>query len=170
MQTLEFYSVKTAGDRVTWLFHIGFKVQSASSAMNPTNQRTIANLASVAKLSKKLIHHASKPKKANCAHTCSSVPIVKVNIRWTPQHIHSRRTTSIESSIKRSTLRFMKIELNQFIQLGIGTLNNDIQHSKDLLPEYLQKYINCQHYPQDSLLFWYHSYSRTFLVYHSLNF
>jgi len=126
MQTLESRSVKTAGDGVTQLFHVRSKVQSASSAMNPTNWRTIANSAGIARLTKKLIHHTSKPKKANYAYTCSSVPIVKVNIRQTPQHVCSERTTSIESGTRRSTLRSVKTRSNQFVQLGTETFNNNL--------------------------------------------
>jgi len=83
------------------------------------NQRTIVNLASVARPTKKLIHHILKPKKANCAHTHSSVSIVEANIRWTLQHVHSGRTISIESSTRRSTLRSVKTGSNQFIWLEI---------------------------------------------------
>jgi len=115
MRTLESCSVKNAGDGITQLFHVRSKVQSTSSAIDPTNWRTITNLAGVARPTKKLIHHASKPKKANHAHTHSSVPIVKANIRQTPQHVYSGRTVSIESSTRRSTLKSMKIGSNQFV-------------------------------------------------------
>jgi len=115
MQTLESCSVKTAGDGDTQLFHVGSKIQSASSAMDPTNWRTIVNLAGVARPTKKLIHHVSKLKKANHAHTYSSVPIVEANIRWTSQHVHSEETISIKSSTRRSTLRSVKTGLNQFV-------------------------------------------------------
>jgi len=78
------------------------------------------------KANEKLIHYALKPKKVNHAHTCSSIPIVKANIRQTPQYVHSGRTTSIESGTRRSTLRSMETESNQFIQLGMGIFNNDL--------------------------------------------
>ena len=137
MQTLEFCSVKTAGDGVTWLFHVGSKIQSASSAMDPTNWRTIVNSAGVARPMKKLIYHISKLKKANHVHTYSSVPIVEANIRQTSQHVHSGETISIESSTRRNTLRSVKTGLNQFVWLETGIFNNDLQQSKDLLPECL---------------------------------
>jgi len=112
MQTLEFCSVKTVGDGITWLFHVGSKVQSVSSTIDPTNRRTIMNSAGIARLMKRLIHYASKPKKANHVHTPSSVPIVEANIRQTPQHVRSGRTVSIESGTRRSTLRSMKTGSN----------------------------------------------------------
>jgi len=97
-----------------------------SSATDPTNQRTIVNLAGAARPTKKLTYHISKPKKANCACTLLSVPTVEVNIRWTLQHVHSGRTTLIESGTRRSTLRFVKTGSTQFVRLGTGTLNNDL--------------------------------------------
>jgi len=97
-----------------------------SSTIDSTNWRTIVNLAGTVRPTKKLIYHASKPKKANCAHTHSSVPIVKANIRQTSQYVHSGRTTLIESGTKRSTLRSVKTGSNQFVQLETGTLNNDL--------------------------------------------
>ena len=81
MWTLELHSVKTTEDEVTRLFYVGSKVQSMSSAMSPTNQRTIVNSAGVVRLTKKLIHYTSKSRKANCACTHSSVLIVETNIR-----------------------------------------------------------------------------------------
>jgi len=115
MRTLESYSVKTAGDGVTQLFHVGSKVQSASSAIDPTNWRTIVNSAGIARLMKKLIHHTSKLKKTNHVHTHLSVPIVEVNIRRTLQYVHSGGTISIESSTRRSILRSVKTRSNQFV-------------------------------------------------------
>ena len=169
MWTLEFHSVKTAGNGVTWLFHVGYKIQSVSSAMNPTNWKTIVNLAGITRPTKKLIHHILKPKRTNCACTYSSVPIVEANIRWTPQHVHSGRTISIESGTRRSTLRSIKTGSNQFVWLGIGILNNDLRQVKYLLLECPWKHVNCQHYCRDSLSLRYHPYPRTSLVYHLLD-
>ena len=169
MWTLESHSVKTAEDKITRLFHVGSKVQSVLSAMNPTNQRTIVNSAGVVRPTKKLIHHISKSRKANCACTHSSVLIVEANIRWTSQHVHSGRTISIESGTRKSTLRSIKTGSNQFVWLGIEILNNDLQQIKYLPPECPQKHVNCQHYCWDSLSLWYHPYPRTSLVYHLLD-
>ena len=169
MRTLESYSVKTAGDGITRLFHVGSKVQSASSVMDLTNWRTIVNSAGIPRPMKKLIHYTSKLKKTNYACTHSSVPIVEVNIRRTPQHVHFGGTISIESSTRRSILRSVKTGSNQFVWLGTGIFNNDLQQSKDLLPECPQKCVNCQHYPWDSLSLWYYLYPRPALVYHLLN-
>ena len=96
------------------------------SVIDPTNQRIIVNSASAARPTKRLTHHALKPRKANHICTLSSILIVEVNIRWTLQHVHSGRITSIESGTRRNTLRSIKTGSTQFIWLGMGKLNNDL--------------------------------------------
>ena len=105
------------------------------------------NLAGITRPTKRLTHYTLKPRKVNCIYTLSSVPIVKVNIRRTLQHVHSGRTASIENGTRRNTLRSMKTGSTQFVWLGMGKLNNDLQQSKDLFPERSQKYVNCQYHP-----------------------
>ena len=117
--------------------------------MDSTNQRIIMNLAGATRPTKRLTHHTLKPRKANCAHILSSIPIVEVNIRWTLQHVHSGRTASMKNGTRRNTLRSMKTGSTQFVWLGTGKLNNDLQQPKDLFLERLQKHVNCQHHPQD---------------------
>jgi len=111
--------------------------------MDPTNQRIIANLAGTARLMKRLTHHALKPRKMNYACTPLSVPIVEVNIRQTLLYVCSGRTASIENGTRKNTLRSMKTGSTQSVWLGMGKLNNDLQQSKDLFPERLQKCVNC---------------------------
>ena len=41
----------------------------------------------------------------------------------------------------------MKTGSTQFVWLGMGKLNNDLQQPKDLFPERSQKYVNCQYHP-----------------------
>jgi len=84
------------------------------------------NLAGAARPTKRLTHHALKPRKVNCVYTSSSIPIVEANIRWTLLHVCSGRTTSIENDIRRNTLRSVKIGSTQFVQLGMRKLNNDL--------------------------------------------
>ena len=149
MQTLESRNVKTAGNRVTWHFLVGFKVQSASSTMDPTNQRIIMNSAGATKPTKKQTHHTLKPRKVNYACTSSSASTIETNIRQTLTYVHSGRIYSIENGTRRNTLRSVKTGSTLFIQLGIRKLINDLWQTKDLVPECLQKHVHCQHHPWD---------------------
>ena len=96
------------------------------SVIDLTNQRIIVNLASITRPTKRLTHHVLELRKASYVRTLSSVPIVEANIRRTLQHVHSGRTTSIESGTRRNTLRSMKTGSTQFIRLAIEKLNNDL--------------------------------------------
>jgi len=76
--------------------------------MDHTNQKTIVNMAGVARLTRKQIHHASKPKKAIHACIFSSVLTVVVIIKQTLQYVHFGGIASIESGSRRSILRSVK--------------------------------------------------------------
>ena len=85
--------------------------------MDPTNWKTIANSANVARLMRKQILCALKPKKANCAYTFSSVLTVEASIKRILYHICSGRIASIEIGTKRSIPRSMKTRSTQFVWL-----------------------------------------------------
>ena len=53
MLILEFHNVKIAGNRVTQHFHVESKIQSMSSATDPTNQKIIMNSVGAVRLMKK---------------------------------------------------------------------------------------------------------------------
>ena len=85
--------------------------------MNLINWKTIVNSANIARLTRKQILYVLKPKKANRAHTFSSVLIIEASIKRILHHVHSKRIASIESGTKRSILRSMKTESTQFVWL-----------------------------------------------------
>jgi len=85
--------------------------------MNPTNQRIITNSVGAVRLMKRLTHCTLKPRKANCACTLLSIPIVKANIRQTLLHVCSGRTTLIENGTRRNTLRSIKTRSTESVWL-----------------------------------------------------
>ena len=60
----------------------------------------------------------------------------------------------------------MKTGLNQFVQLWMVNLNNDLWQSKDFLSECLKEFVNCQCHPRDSITVQYYFYPRTAMVCH----
>ena len=163
---LEFCNVKIAGNRDMWHSHAEFKDPNASSAIVLTNQKTIMILADIARPMKRQILLILKLKKASHVYTFWNVPTVRVNIKQTPTYVCFGRIDSTENSTKRNILRLVKIGLNQFIQLWIANLNNDLQQSKDFLSECLKEFANCQYHPRDSIIVQYSFYLRTTMVHH----
>jgi len=73
MLTWESCNVKIARDVVTQYSYAGSKDRNASSAIVPTNQKTIMSSVDAARPIRKQTHHALKPKRANCACILSNV-------------------------------------------------------------------------------------------------
>ena len=95
-------------------FLVEFKDLNASNVMACINQKIIVNLVGAAKPMKKPTHLASKLKKANYAHTSSSVLIAMAITRQILIYVHSGNIGSTENGTTKSILRSMKTEQNIF--------------------------------------------------------
>ncbi len=78
-------------------------------------------------------------KKRNHAPTCSSTQIAKETTKRTPTNVHFGDTGSIGNSIRRSMLRSMKTDSNQFILKGTAQLNNDCEKTSKIFSQNIRK-------------------------------
>ena len=109
-----FYNVKIVGNRNMPLYLAEFKDLSASNAIVCINLKTTINLVSATKLMKKPTHLTSNLKKANYAHTSSSVLIVMAITRQILIYVYSGNIGSTENGTTKSISRSMKTEQNIF--------------------------------------------------------
>ena len=112
--TLVFCNVKIVGNGNMLLYLAEFKNLSTSNAIVCINLKTTINLVSAAKPMKKPTHLASKLKKANYAHTSSSVLIAMAITRQILIYVHSGNIGSTENGTTKSISRSMKTEQNIF--------------------------------------------------------
>jgi len=83
--------------------------------MARTSQNTIGNLVGAARPTTKSTHHDLRQKKGNPAPTRSSARIVTATILPTLINARFGATGSIGSSIRKNTLRSVKIGLNHSV-------------------------------------------------------
>jgi len=98
--------------------HAESKIPNASNAMGHTNLNTIRNLAGAARQMPRPTCQDWKQKKENYAPTYSSTRIAKETTKQTPTNVHFGNTGSIGNGIRRSTLKSMKTDPNQFVLKG----------------------------------------------------
>jgi len=110
-----FLSTKTAGNGDTQHFRVESKVLNASNAMVLTNPITIENSVGVAKQMPRSTCQDWKSRRVNHAPTHSNVLTAGVTIKPTPTSICFGDTNSIGNGTRKSTLRSMKTDQNQFV-------------------------------------------------------
>ena len=142
------------------------KVPSVSSATVHTNLRTTANLGSATKWTRRQTHLVLRQRKANHASTHSNALIVRAITKPTPTSTHSGDIDSTENGTKRNTLRSMTTGSNWFALLRVVSRKYDFEKPQNPFTKCLQEPSHSQHYPQDSVIFWYNSHPRTTLVCH----
>ena len=165
----EFPNTKIAGNRDIPLSRAGYKGQSALNVMAHTSLNTIESSVGAAKLTLKLTLLDWKPRRANHALICSSVPTAKEITKLTPTAAHFRDITSIESGMWKSMLRSVLTGHNRFVLKWMAHLINDCVKSQNFFTKRSQELTNHQYYPQNSTLFQHHFNSRTILVRNSQN-
>ena len=119
-----FHNIKIVGNGDMPLYLVESKDSNVSNLMAHINMRIIINSVGVTKPTKKQTHHALKLKKANHIHTYSSVPIVKMTIRWTSIVVCFGSIGSTANGTRKNTLRSMKTEQIQFILLWMVAHND----------------------------------------------
>jgi len=97
MLTQESPNAKIARDGDIQHSLVGFKDQSTSSVMVPTNQRTTTNSVGVAKPMKRQTCLILKPKRVSLTHIPSNAPIAEGTIKQTQIHVYFGRTALIGS-------------------------------------------------------------------------
>jgi len=112
-----FHNVKIVGNRDTLLCLAEFKDLSVSNVMVHINLKTIINSVGVAKPMKRPTYHILKQKKANYAHTSSSILIAMEITRWILIYVCSGNIGSTKNGTTKSISRSMKTGQNQFAQL-----------------------------------------------------
>jgi len=112
-----FHNVKIVGNRNMLCCHAEFKDLNVSNVMVCINLKTTTNSVGIAKLMKRLTHHALKPKKVNHAHMSSNVQTAKMTIRQILTYVHSGNIGSTGNSITKRLSRSMKTGPSQFAQL-----------------------------------------------------
>ena len=172
-----FHNVKIVGNRDILLCLAEFKDLSVLNVMVYINLKTIINSVGVAKPMKRPTYHTLKQKKANYAHTSSSILIAMEITRWILIYVCSGNIGSIcsgnigstKNSTTKSISRSMKTGQNQFAQLWMESCN-DLWHFKTFFSKCSQKQPDCQYHSWDSSIFQYCIHSRTSVVdntYHS---
>jgi len=89
--------------------------------MAPTNLFITNNLRGAAKLTIRLTHLGSKPRKVNLAPTPSNAQTARVNTKWTQLIVCSESIDLTRNSTLKNMLNFKKIKNNQFIHLWTVT-------------------------------------------------
>ena len=92
-----------------------------SSVMAPTNPFITNNLHGAAKLTIRLTHPDSKPRKVNLATTSSNAQTARVNTKQTQLIVCSKSTDLTRNGTLKNMLNFKKIKNNQFIHLWMVT-------------------------------------------------
>jgi len=92
-----------------------------SSVIASTNPFIIDNLHDAAKLTIRLTHPDSKPRKENLASTPSNAQTARVNTKQTQLIVCSGSTGLTRNGTLKNTLNFKKIENNQFVHLWMVT-------------------------------------------------
>jgi len=110
-----FLSAKTAGNGDTQHFHVESKVPNASNAMVLTNPITIENSVGVARQTSRSTHQDWKPRRVNHAPTHSNVLTAGATTKLTPTSVRFGDTNSIENGTRKSMLRSVKTDQNQFV-------------------------------------------------------
>jgi len=85
--------------------------------MAPTKLFTTDNLCGATKLTIRLTHLGSKPRRANLAPTSSNAQTARVNTKQTQLIAYSRSINLTRNSTLKNILNFEKIENNQFVHL-----------------------------------------------------
>ena len=137
--TPEYCNVKIAGNGDIQHSYVEFKVLSTLNATDLTNQKTIMNLDGVAKQMRRQILHALKQRKGSHACICSNAPLVRVITKQIQIYVYSGDIDLTGNSIRRSILRSVKTELNQFVLSWTVTFNNDFQRLKDFFLKCLKE-------------------------------
>ena len=125
--TLAFLSAKTAGNGDTQHFRVESKMLNASNAIVLTNPITIENSVGVAKQTPRSTCQDWKPRRVNHAPTHSNVLTAGVTTKLTPTSVHFGDTNSIGNGTRKSMLRSMKTDQNQFVLMWMALLPNDYQ-------------------------------------------
>ena len=97
------------------------KSLNMSSVIAPTNLFITINLHGAVKLTIRLTHLGSKPRKENLAPTPSNALTARANTKWTQLIVCSRSTDLTRNGTLKNMLNFKKIKNNQFIHLWMVT-------------------------------------------------
>jgi len=162
--TPAFSSVKTAGNGDTQHFRVESKVPNASNAMVLTNLNTIENSVGVARQMPRSTCQDWKPRRVNHAPTHSNVLTAGATTKLALTNVCFGDTNSIGNSTRKSTLRSVKTDQNQFVLKWTTLLYYDYQKPQKSLSKCTQKLSHHQYNPQNTSLFQHHSNPRTTLV------
>jgi len=108
------YSLKIVGSGNIPPSYVKLKVQSASSATDPTRVNIINTLHSVARQIPKSTHLDLKKNKGNHILTCLNAFTARGITKLTPTSVHSRSITSTKNSMLRNTRKSETIKPSQF--------------------------------------------------------
>ena len=145
-------------------FCIESKMPNVSNATVLTNLITIENSVSVTRQIPRSTYQDWKPRRVNHAPTHSNVLTAGVTTKPTLTSVCFGDTDSIENGTRKSMLRFVKTDQNQFVLKWTALLSNDYQKPQKPFSKCLQELSHCQYNPQNTSPFRHHSNPRTTLV------
>ena len=100
----------------------------------------------------------------NHAPTHSNILTAGETTKLTPTSVCFGDTDSIGNGTRKSMLRSMKTDQNQFVLKWIALLPNDYQKPQKPLSKRSQELSHCQYNPWNTSPFWHHPNPRTILV------
>ena len=137
---------------------------NAPNAMVLTNPITIENSVGVARQMLRSTYQDWKPRRVNHTSTHSNILTAGATTKPTPTSVCFGDTNSIENDTRKSTLRSVKTDQNQFILKWTVLLPNDYQKPQKPLLKCSQELSHHQYNPRNTSPFRHHPNSRTTLV------